>query len=788
MTIFNKKNISMPLGKYFKIKNPTYVYLRLKPHSSNRNYDTAAILKAVHSMYKSLYKRIYHVEKVWIKEAPTKCSYLIDIQKNSVNFYFLVSTAYKDLIKNKIREVWPKIQIEELDSIPSMSNNSIKYELSYKNEDGLSLNVDKKSNSPLNQILNVLNIMRDDDRIMLFYNFYPIDLRGWSKKCDKTIDNLKNGIPADKDKFTIKYATKVFLTLLIQIVDAIVGVALDVLGSDVKKTNTDISLLNLALNTIHVDNTINELSKKKRNSPVIATQMVVISDSKNTERKINNALSVCQSFNCIQGDNELIYKKISIKLNINPSSFKINGVDTNILSIDECQNLVQLPGKTLLNEYKVIDKIDVMQAPPIADLSTGSLRAGLNIFRGHKSIIYHTEHKELRNTAVCITGPNRSGKTTYLQNLVYDAIKDGRTVIIPDFCGKCKLSDELAQVISKDKILNIECDNWDKLQGFGWNEITPQGQSMLERYDCAKIKSARLKELINLVNDDSNDLEGRMERYLEYAALIVFISNGPVNDVFKVLKNHTLRHQYIDKIPKDLKEELREYVEELCEIDELQTKGDNIGEVIGTKSSHVSAILSRVHRLKQNTFIELMLKKDTKDNINLLEEMQKGKLICIRMYDKMFATQQQKDIYTCYWITKIWGALQKRYCDVKDEDTLVQTIILIDELYQTKNCEKYLTKILSQIPKYRAKVILSCHHLMQIATIQEELKSASCSYMFIRGSNKKNFNLMKEEFEDKGFTLEDLLHLKEYEALCLLTYADGYWAGIIQLPPPICKK
>jgi len=68
---------------------------------------------------------------------------------------------------------------------------------------------------------------------------------------------------------------------------------------------------------------------------------------------------------------------------------------------------------------------------------------------------------------------------------------------------------------------------------------------------------------------------------------------------------------------------------------------------------------------------------------------------------------------------------------------------------------------------------------------QEQVKSAMCSYMFIAGSNKKNFLAMKEEFEDKGYTLEDLLHLKRHHALCLLAYEEGYWAGITKLPLPV---
>lgn len=120
--------------------------------------------------------------------------------------------------------------------------------------------------------------------------------------------------------------------------------------------------------------------------------------------------------------------------------------------------------------------------------------------------------------------------------MVYDFIKAGRTVILPDFCGKCQLSDELSNVIPKDKILNINCDKWEELEGFGYNEIIPKDDSIFELYNCAKMKAAKLKELINLVNDGDSDLEGRMERYLECAALIVFVCNGSVNDVFKVLK------------------------------------------------------------------------------------------------------------------------------------------------------------------------------------------------------------------------------------------------------------
>ncbi|HDK7314630.1 TPA: hypothetical protein PTV97_003793 [Clostridium botulinum] len=775
----------MPLKDYFQIQKPTYKILKLTPDTSIRNYNSSNIAKAIQYMYKSITQRIHREEKKFIIQTQVKCSYMIDIQKNDVNFYFVIPERYEGLIKEKITETWPKVTIELVTDITPFSQDAVKYQLKYNKEDALSLNVDKKCNEPLNSILNVLDILEEGDRVGIFYNFMPAVQRGWRKEYQDTIDKIKNNEPIDREKFNIKYIAKEGLILLINLIQDLLDTIGDFFGAEQKKDG--LTLTEVAITSLMLDDKkkLSRSTVNKKDAMVLNTQMIVLSESNDIKRQENNSIAVLESYNIISEDNELIYKRIPKKNNFYITDFKIAGAEENKLSTEECQNLLQLPGRELLQQHKVIEKIDVLETKVPEQLQNNILRAGESTYRGNTTKVYHTEDKELKNTSVCLCGPNRSGKSTAIANMVYDFIKAGRTVILPDFCGKCQLSDELSSVIPKDKILNINCDKWEELEGFGYNEIIPRDDSIFELYNCAKMKAAKLKELINLVNDGDSDLEGRMERYLEYAALIVFVCNGSVNDVFKVLKNHVIRHEYIKNIPEELKETMEEYVEELLEIDEWsKATKDNPSQVIGTKQGHISAILSRVHRLKQNTYIEMMLKKETDNNINLINEMQEGKLICIRMYDSMFATQQQKDIYVCYWITKVWGALQKRFCDIKEED-LKQAVILIDELYQTKNCEKYLTMILSQIPKYRAKIVLSCHHLGQIPVIQEELKSAMCSYVFIAGSNKKNFMAMKEEFEDKGYTLEDLLHLKRFYALNLLAYEEGYWVGITKLPPPV---
>ena len=387
--------------------------------------------------------------------------------------------------------------------------------------------------------------------------------------------------------------------------------------------------------------------------------------------------------------------------------------------------------------------------------------------------------KKLKNLTLCLVGPTRGGKTELIGNLSRDGLKAGECTLIFDFCGNCELSDKVGHGLKN--ILTIDCSNELKMQGLGYNEIEPKNDTPFERYRCAKAKTSQLMTLINSLAED--ELKDRMERYSQSAAILVFIQGGSINEVFQVLKDHKIRKKYIDNAPKDNMDNLIEYIESLQEIDEWTraTKAEP-SELIGTKMSFVQGILNRVNKLKENTYMEMMLKKDCSNNINLIDEMQKNQLICIRMPEFMFLTEQEKDIYCTYWLTKIWGALQVRRWNIPDEikSQRIKVNIVIDELSQVPNCQLFLKTKLSQIAKFTAKPILSCHYLDQIENIKAELKSANASYMLIQGCDKKNFKELKEELAP--YELDDLLHLKRYESLNLIKYEDGYAKFISALP------
>ena len=314
------------------------------------------------------------------------------------------------------------------------------------------------------------------------------------------------------------------------------------------------------------------------------------------------------------------------------------------------------------------------------------------------------------------------------------------------------------------------------MQGLGFNEIKPKEDNSFEIYKSAKSQTSMLVSFINSINLE-NELEPRMNRYLKASSLTVFISQGSIKDVFEVLQNHIVRKQFIDKIPTTQKNNMHEYILALYELDEY-SKGKE-PQIIGTKISYVQSILNRLDIIKSNSYMELMLKKDCSNNIDLVKEIQKNQLICIKMPETMFSTDEEKDVYSTYCINKIWGALQQRHSILKENER-TKVNIFVDELYQVPCCQTFLKNKLNQIAKKTAKIIISAHSLEQIKYIRPELKNASTSYMLLAGCNKDNYKELKEELDP--FELEDLLNLKRYHSLNLIKTNDGYSKFITKLP------
>ncbi len=754
---------SMALSKYFEIVRPQYVFLKLTPLKSLRNYNSDKIINAISTVYRKFTQQIIKDHKKYFFTIQCKMSYYIYMEKNKVEFYFVLPVDYKTLLKDKINDCWKGIAIEEVDSVPEFRDKCFKYDLRYKKEDVFSLCTDKRNNVLLSSLMNTMNVMEEDDRLGVIYNFIPCAQNSWRDDYNYYMKKFKEGYPTEKQKTGGVYILKLMGTILLYALGSVIGALSEFAG---EKMSTPVLI---------GDVNISPETRRKRDDRIVNTQIVILSQSNNWIQANNNAVSACEAFKSLTGDNELLYQQYSGNFNITDKEFK--GANKMKITPIEGQNFLSLPAKELIEEHK-IKCIDVFETNVPKELSNGIISVGKSTYRGNVEDVYLCNDIQLRNLSLAIVGSNRSGKTTLISNLVHDMYKAGECSIIFDFCGKCELSDEIERLFP-DNCLSIDCSDFDKLQGMAYNEIDSREQNVFKRYRNAKMQTVQLMTLINCINEEDKALKARMDRYLEAACLVVFVGNGSVKDVIGVLQDCVLRGKYIREVDIKQEDNLREYIDSLRELDE---KGKD-GVVIGTKHNLISGILDRITALKKNTYFELMLKKDSKGNFNLLHEIQKNQIICLRMPECMFSISIEKDVYCTYWFTKIWLALQLRKNDVDEKDH-VKVNIFVDELYQIEKCQGIIASKLSQMPKFTAKMIVTCHYLRQIPVLRGELRASNANYMLLQGSNVANFNELKAEFGNLGYGVDDLLNLQRYHALCLLSYEEGYWAGVVKMPSP----
>lgn len=771
------------VSEYFRMSKPKYIILKLVPDTSIRNYNSSSIARTINHIGKSLNQRILKESKYWNIESPAKCSFMIDIRKISVDFYFIVPELYENLFREKLTEVWPKTTINTIDKIEQFSDTSLKYQIYYKNEDPLSLTLDKRCNEPLNSILGVLDIIEEDDRVAIFYNFKPTSQKRWTNQWNATYKRFNNNEPLDKEVLGKNYILKLLALTLVEILEGIFEAISEVFKKDKKSVN----FIELAITNL-VGNKSKELSSatlKKKDTIVLNTQIAVISESNNKNRMINNANAVAQSFHQLNEDNELCYSELKTK-NIYYTNYSIGAVN-NKMSIEECQNFLELPGRTLLERHKSIDKVNVLESPVPDELAHGYLKLGNVIYKGKEQAAYLRDEYDQGNLPLTVMGPQGSGKSTYFANYAKYANSRNEAVIVIDFIKNCELSEAIKKAVNKEDVLELDLSKSKNLQGFGYNEIKfNTNMDAFEVLELANLQAQQTMALIDAINNEGLPLTSKMRRYLSSAANIVFLNEGAsIRDVVNCLQDYRKRADFIKRVPDTLKEQLEDEINALTELDDITIMKDKdtkevIQEVTGTKDSKIDGILDRINLLKEDAKLKYMFNKRLDNNIDLVQEIEKGKVILIKMPEIKFPLQYVKNVLVTYFNTKIWLAAQIRGSMY---DKPKRFHVIEDEIFQAKTTEKILKDILPQTRKVGSKFIFSCHYLSQIETIVEALKASGSSYMLLQGTDKKNYEELKEEL--KPYELDDLLNLKQFHSLNLIKYEKGYAKFITHLPPPV---
>ncbi|SCH33808.1 AAA-like domain [uncultured Clostridium sp.] len=770
-----KKNKSIKLSKYFEIKRAEYTTVQLIPTKSNKNNTTSNIALLINKMFLNLSDIVRLENKKLVITANMKASYYIHITKEETQFFFIVPTIHLNTFKTKFAATWRNVEIKEVDGLPIDINEYSKYQLRYKYNDILSLDVDKRSNDLLNANMSILEVLESKESVGILYNFIPTGERAinyFRVLYKDMIQRYKNGENLKKNKNV--------WDLFIMAVKFVLGVVDDLLGSLNKEVTQK--------RVMGIKKKISNSTERKYDKDICKTQIIVVAKSYNKEKEKNLCRNMCSTFKSISDDNELNYKKI--KKDINIKQVQINNVAINNTSIDECNNFLALPGAELINQYKNIKHNNTKENPVPEELTTGICNLGSIKYKDKNDQVYLNNDEELKSLPHAILGGSRSGKSILSINICKNIIDAGEGLIVPDFIKNCEFTDIIKAITPKHRLIDVDLSIYSCIQALAYNELMITKD--MKPYEINKItrrKTSMMLELVNIMNNDEKQLPPKMRKYLGAAARVAFcFNNSSMRDVMRILQVHEARYTFINKLSNDLKVLLEDSIISLNELDEWSkvTKDNPVSEVVGTKENKIEGIIDRIDFFRENDVIDAMFSKDPSQNIDLIKAMDEGKIIIIRMRDKDFDDKTSKDVLTTFFMQKIWLATKIRGSRENKSKYPARVTLLIDEVFQVPTAQKILTDTFLQSAKFGLKYMLTLHNLDGLSKeALASLKGANTSYTLISGVDKKAFEELEKEFEVHGYSLDDLLNLKRFDALHLLKGNDGYKALITHLPPEL---
>ena len=755
--MIKKKTESIKLSKYIEIQKAEYTHIQVIPSKSCRNTNTDKILVLANTMYKKLDRLIRIENKKLIITSKLKLSYYIHITKRCTEFYFIVPTVFYSQVKTKLSETWKNVEIKKVNALPININDCTKYQLSYKLNDVLSLNVDKRSNSLLNANLSVLEILQDDEAVGIFYNFIPMSQKEqnyFKISSQEALNNFRKGINLKKSKNIVDLGV-ISLKFLVDFINGLLNAFL----STPKNSHNIIN---------PVEKTTSSSTQRKAKSDIIRTQAIICAKSDENEREKQLCTTIFNTFTSLNGDNELEMEEVKKNIDIYKDDIKVK---YNYTSTLESGKFVNVAGKDIIEQHKNIkhNKLLELRAPKC--LEDGEVRIGEVKHKDDKQMTYYSTDEQMKRLGRVLLGPMGAGKDYYMTNMAKDIIKVGRGLIVLDYIDKCQLADNIKAITPIDRLIEINCANPKQLQSFAYDEYKySDSDREVDKIDICMQKAQQYNMLLDTINDVNSTLTPRMLRYLNAASTIVFRVNqySSFKDIIDVLKNPTKRDNIISLLPASAKELLQDEIDDLEELSKRDKKGN-----IENEDSKIDGILDRISKLKSSSiYTKLSYISESTNNVDFIKAINEGKVILIKIPAKRFS-KTMRSLLATFFLQKVWIAKEQGA-------TETQTELFINEIHQSYHCQLLMEDILVECRKFNLTPTLAMHYLSQgTKKLKESILASGSSFLLLSGCDKKAYDELKHYFEKDGYSENDLVELDRYNALCLIKNEETQYSSFV---------
>lgn len=801
----------------------SYMYLKLLPTPSIKNETTDKIALRVNLLYKSFNDRKKNKMKGKILAEQQKLGFYTRITKDNISFYAVVPSFFYTEFRTACENAWKGINMEEIDEIPNSFDTSYtETNLSTKKSNALSLRVNKTDNFLLSSVLSVVDILQDDEEVGIYYNFIPTSIvsrKDCKSNFKEDIDKYKKNFSVDKEKNAFSYLKNVATFGVDFISDLVADLG--------KEFDLDMNITTSNDRIIDSINTISPATKDKDKKQLISTQIILLSKSKDKKREKTINEYIADNFDCIKEDNEFIYKHKNVKKKKQQKPFDFlcskYSAPISILSELECQHLISLPGKTLMDNYKMIDNIPYKQSIVPEYAKKGYLTVGENNNRSKlDKVFFSNENIDIATTGTYIIGPMGSGKSTFIKHFVCDAIKGGDLVVLFDYIGNNALTRTLSDIPDKYKqIINVGEYKGDKAQAIFYNEldvnkINPKDYKDIEEYKEAYLDmlSIHISQIINLIKGINGEGTGssvsrRMGKIIRGACIIVLSNKNTVfMDIYKAITDHKFRYSLLENVPDFVRKEYEDEIKEMLDvIDKKVTvkdengkvvkdeNGDFLMEVVGTEESSITFLLDRFAVFKENRQLKKLSSIHHEDNIdfsNLFLNLKK-KVVIIQVPGDSFMGES-KDIICNFYASKILLAMEQRQIkyvkkNPNDPDGYKMTLahVIFDEAHLLKSTMSLVQTYLTQFRKFRVKPMFTGHYLGQLdKEVADSILAAGYNFILTGKIDERHFKDLNGYFDD--FTYEECKNLLERHLMVSLRYREGTRNFTLRAPDDVSGK
>lgn len=750
------------MRRFIKFPKVQYSYLKITTDNSAKN-NSNEVTKAIRHILNSNNKVFDFKNKALLIYQQNKISFFIDIKKEYINFYFIVPTKFKNYLREKLYNAYPRITIEEVDSIDQF-DNAAAYSLSYKYDDALSLNVDKRTNEPLASILSVKEVMNDNDRVGILYNFLSTNQVGWKNRCEKIHEDVKNSKLVEKRRMDTEYIIKALFNTVLSIIESVTN-TLDEFVCGGKKEKENVTFLELGATIMNQNRELTTNTINKKGANILKTQIILLNKGSN-----ENIDTLTTAYDVVAADNRLISRKV--RGNNVYYDKSVYDAPINFCSTNEVSNFIQLPSRDLIKRFN-IDKVSSVEVKIPEKLKNGYVLLGTNKYKDKYTKVYLENEYNIGNLPLVLIGQQGSGKTTYMKNLTKYCNSNKEGVIILDYIKNCEFTKDVEKAIDKKDLIIIDLSKEECMQGLGFNEISIKNDfSNFRKLELANLQAQQTMALVDAIAINE-PLTATMRRYLNAACNVCYVLNyNSIKTVIRTLENPIFR----GKILKELNEELRSLLADEVEALESLSKTEKDGS-ISNRDIKIEGILDRINLLREDFKLKYMFNKDCKDNVNLVDLMESGKTVLIRMPQDSFSSKMVKNVLITYWISKIWLTSEIRG-SLHEKPRRMN--VIIDEIFQAPTSLETLHYILPQSRKFGTKFILSTQYLKQLDKILEALIASGTSFMMLKGCVEGDFKRLASLAGE--FTYDDVVDLKEYHSLNIINYSDGYCSFVTKLP------